>query len=104
MLSIEIRGDRYHSPIIVCDHCQQPIEYAKQGNYEWKVGPEGVVEPRIYFTHKRCSRAFEEANAGEGWTWHATELQLLPIYLERNLEIDHERTEEHAWAMAQLDC
>jgi hypothetical protein len=52
---------------------------------------EEQIDPPIVFTHKRCCRAFEMAHGrATGAIWCADELSLFPLYLSRNLEIDHE--------------
>jgi hypothetical protein len=71
-------------PVAVCDWCHRPIERAAEGNYEWDMHRDPSP---IYFTHKQCCRAFEAARSDV--FFGAEELQLLPVYLERNLAMAH---------------
>ena len=94
-------------PAIVCDHCGQEITTADDGNYQWHLG--GPPAPQaVYFTHKRCCRAFEAAHpaprsaAAGGWLWGAMELSCLTAYLTRALDIDPEQAAELADIMGSI--
>ena len=101
-IQIVIRRNGY-APIVVCDACGREIATAADGNYQWHLGADAAPEA-IYFTHKGCCRTFEAhrpAPAG-GWLWGAMGLEVFPVYLERNLAIDHARAETHADLMGAL--
>jgi len=76
----ERRGKCY--PVVVCDHCGEVISDAQDGNYEWQQGGGPV-----FFTHKRCCLAFEDARGGRS-VWGACPLSVLPVYLAGNLKLD----------------
>jgi hypothetical protein len=101
-IQIVIRRNGY-APIVFCDECGHEIETAADGNYQWHMS----IEPApavIYFTHKRCCRTFEAKRPApaDGWIWGSLGLEVLPVYLERNLGIDHARAEKHADLMGAL--
>jgi len=97
-MSIEIRQQKRQScPIVVCDHCGQPITEATNGNYEWKMGGSGPV----YFTHKDCCREFEEAHGGT-LAWNCCGLGVFSIYLDANLRVNREKEMERAAMLAQI--
>ena len=57
---IEWRGDQ-SGPVVVCDHCQQQIAEAADGNAQWQEPSGealGVGRRELSFTHKRCYDAF----------------------------------------------
>jgi len=74
-------------PVIFCDHCGKQITDAKDGNYEWLVDDSGPIDGKIFFTHKDCCYAFEEANGGRGY-WYCDELLLFPLFVANNLDAD----------------
>jgi len=84
-------------PTVVCDVCRQRIVDAADGNYEWVTAPEGSVSP-IYFTHKRCSRLFEERMRRQQPQVRIGNMELayLLVYLGNNLELDWDRAREGA--------
>lgn len=86
-----------YRPVIGCDYCGQSITDAKDGNYEW-IDPAIAPTGEIYFTHKRCCLAFEEAHGGRA-IWLAGELAVLPLMLKNNLGISDERQREAAEAV-----
>lgn len=89
-MSIQIVNDQVSRPQVFCDHCQQRIKRAEDGNYQWRAGFGKGPFP-ISFTHKECFEDFLKANPEtEEWGWAAEELTLLPYYLENNLDIDHD--------------
>jgi hypothetical protein len=77
--------DNLNCPVVFCDHCQQEIETAKNGNYEWQMGEKDGSS--LFFTHKACSMPFRqghpEVNGFGGLT-------AFPFYLRNNLEVDPE--------------
>jgi hypothetical protein len=88
-------------PIIVCDHCYEEIADARDGNYEWLVEDDGRPwDGRMYFTHKRCCHAFEQAR--RVGRWYAMPLECMPIYLENNLRLNRKQALALARHMARL--
>lgn len=78
-IRVVLDGDAF-CPRVFCDQCGQRIERAREGNYQWWLDGDGT----LFFTHKRCCRAFEENHGGRsGWCWG--ELSALPFYLVQNL-------------------
>src|SRR5262245_1737485 len=71
-------------PQVFCDHCGERITGV--GNYEYEMDLEAVepVSGALFFTHKHCCYAFEQAHGGRA-RWHTDELQRLPGYLASNL-------------------
>lgn len=87
---------------VVCDHCGEVIADARDGNYQWKSAGGALPEGgHLYFTHKACCHAFEEANRGD-FLWAAMELQCLPIFLENNLKLDREAALRTVRAVSEL--
>jgi len=80
------------SPVILCDHCGDPIRDARDGNYQWQASDaapdpttddSGAVRRFAFFTHKACSGAFEHSRGGAS-EWYAMELSdLLPALAAR---------------------
>jgi hypothetical protein len=76
-LRILFTDEKKASPCIICDHCDQIIRTAKDGNSLWL---EDISYPRIAGktveiknTHKKCNYAFERANPAESdqcWMSH----------------------------------
>ena len=88
--------DHRPCPIIICDHCGQPISDATDGNYQWRMGMNDTdFGSRIYFTHQRCCHPFEEAHWGDGFVWGAMELQCLADLPRNNLALDWEAAQRH---------
>jgi hypothetical protein len=89
--------DRF-CPIVVCDHCLQMIQDARDGNYQWAID-EQTGQPltgEIFFTHKRCFPAFDAKSRtalGREIVWGAMGLEGLPIYLVHNLRLGREAME-----------
>jgi hypothetical protein len=83
-----IANGNYDQPIIVCDHCGEHIADVDDGNYQWRYDGHGDYPgAAIYFTHKKCCRAFEMANPGE---WGALVLDVLFVYLANGLDLNWE--------------
>lgn len=77
-----VRREGRYCPVVRCDFCGELIEDARQGNYEWRF-PAGP----IFYTHKACCYAFEDANGGRAaWGW--APLSELPPLLGHNLSMD----------------
>ncbi|MCC7023088.1 MAG: hypothetical protein IT338_09680 [Thermomicrobiales bacterium] len=83
-------------PVVICDQCGEPITEARDGNYQWQAPWEpGMSRKFVFFTHKGCNHAFEQARGGSG-AWYAMELtELLPL-LARGLEIDWDAAMRYA--------
>ena len=97
-----VRENGQYCPVVVCDWCGQRIEEARQGNYEWEVDEHGLpATGEIFFTHKQCCLAFEEAHGGRSH-WFASELSVLPVYLSRNLKVDREEAERRAELLSSI--
>lgn len=83
-MAVKFHDDLF-MPIVVCDQCGEEITEAAKANYQWLFNADDPHRAaRMYFTHKRCCRAFEQRHGGR-WCW--CELQCLPIYLGTNLRI-----------------
>jgi hypothetical protein len=95
VIIIQRRGR--HCPAIECDHCGQRIRTARDGNVQWALRAKG---PMVYFTHKRCCHAFEEANPGI--LWGAMELSQFPLYLANSLKASWTKAARDAARMEQL--
>lgn len=95
--------NQYSCPKIFCDWCQEEIESAAEGNYEWiagiktSAGWEYPDTSEIYFTHKRCCHPFESAN--EHIMFGADMLECLPVYLGENLKLNWVKARKTALAM-----
>ncbi|MCE9561861.1 MAG: hypothetical protein K8U57_07390 [Planctomycetes bacterium] len=99
-LCIRIEG-RVAKPVIVCDHCGEEIS-ARQGNYQWRVTSQGEpLDQVVFYTHKRCCRAFEANNRGDH-RWCANDLDCLPLYLANNLGVDTESAKQKAEMIASF--
>ena len=73
------------APVVLCDHCGEPIADARDGNYQWLAETEaGAVRHFVFFTHKRCCHAFEQGRGGAA-AWYAMELVDLLSYLAQTL-------------------
>lgn len=114
-------------PVVVCDHCQERIEDARQGNVYWRqwkthrftpdaaTGTTSMEElpPResilvddgqFYTLHKKCTRVFETIHADEqqGWVWMG--LTELFSHLIDNTKVTYEdldKSKEFAKAFQQ---
>ena len=81
-------------PVIVCDHCQHPIEKASDGNVHWFMG-RTIPAEGVHFLHKRCTYTFENAHGGRDlWRWMP--LKAFPVYLARNMDLTIEDAERIA--------
>ena len=82
MIRVVFRQGRY-TPRIFCDQCGQEI--SESGNYVWEVDEQHQpVTGELFFTHRECSRAFEEARGGRD-RWFGGSLKDFPAYLARTL-------------------
>jgi hypothetical protein len=84
-----VTTDHRTAPCVFCDHCQQRIQTAGDGNAEW----EAVQKADILFTHKHCTDAFRVAHMQ---VTKSMELTYFPLRLTFNLDIDVN------WAMESL--
>ncbi len=69
-------------PVVLCDHCGEPIGDARDGNYHWQADEaafgDGPSRRFAFYTHKSCCGAFEHERGGAA-SWFAMELaDLLP--------------------------
>lgn len=83
-------------PLVYCDHCQREIRNAADGNYQWLWSD---APARIYFTHKACCKSFEKRQGG---LWGAIPLEILPVFLIRNLGVEWKDAQRQADYLAQL--
>lgn len=101
-MSVTIRMEKgINKPVIICDHCGQRIDDAREGIYQWQVDDRGrpVGEGVMRFTHNDCCRSFETAHGGRrAWCWGP--LSCLPVFLLRNLRLDWEKAKENAELMS----
>ena len=91
-----VDSEPINAPIIVCDWCGEPIKNGYEGNYLWLQNDddEATLGSEVYFTHKKCNRAFEhysEVTTGHYIHWMSWELRKLPFYLGNNLNIEWSR-------------
>ena len=65
-----VEDGRYEKPTIVCHHCGGAMIDLNDAHYQWRFdGPGDYPGAAVYFTHKRCSHAFEEANSRRVVRW-----------------------------------
>jgi hypothetical protein len=89
---------KYERPVIVCDHCGKAITDVRDGNYQWKAAKDGkLTDDPVYFTHKDCCHAFDQANPG---MYGAMNLDCLFVYLANSLKLDWKAARER---VAMLD-
>ena len=89
-----VEDGRYEKPTIVCDQCGEAITDVNDARYQWRFDDRGdYPDAAVYFTHKRCCHAFEEANPGP---WGAMELECLFVYLSNSLKLDWEAAKGRA--------
>lgn len=92
----------FDAPKCFCDYCGKEITEAADGNYQWPYEndqrEDGASVP-VFFTHKRCCRAFEAARGG---AWGAIDLECLPYYLAKNLHVAWRKSQGMARFMAGL--
>jgi hypothetical protein len=89
-------------PVVVCDGCGEPIAEARDGNYQWQapVDP-GLSRKFVFFTHKWCAHAFEQARGGSG-AWYAMELTELLPHVASRLNIDWDEATRYAGLNAEF--
>jgi hypothetical protein len=96
--------DNRSCPVVVCDHCGEQITDALDGNYQWRMGLNDTdFGGRVYFTHKGCCKAFEDAHPEDGFVWGAMELSCLPIYLGNGLALDWEGARRSAETLGSIE-
>lgn len=88
-------------PVVICDHCGQRIESARDGNVEWQVDAEGrpTAGGAIFFTHKDCCRAFETAARNR---WYTQELSAFLVYLGNGLHVSWREARRVAALLASV--
>jgi hypothetical protein len=96
-----VPGGECDKPIIVCDHCGEPIADVDDGNYHWRFDGRGDYPgAAVYFTHKKCCYAFERTNPG---SWGALTLIHLFAFLGNGLELDWEAAQFKAELLDSSD-
>jgi hypothetical protein len=92
--------DHLACPVVLCDHCREPIEDARDGNvyYNPDFTNDGTTD--MFFNHKRCARAFEVAR--DARFWHTWELADLLVYLPANLAYTQKDIEKRTERLAVL--
>ncbi len=84
------------APVVLCDHCGEPIVDARDGNYQWLADTDGGTARRyVFFTHKRCCHAFEQGRGGAA-AWYAMELVDLLSYLAQAMQPDRDPVHRRA--------
>jgi len=102
-INIKLEDDGIYAPVITCDHCGKQIEDATWGNFSYQVHSSGqLVDGRIYYTHKPCTRTFESVMEACGkhlpsmrWFWD--EMRRFPMFLMTNLKISEEHLEREGF-------
>ena len=61
-MALEIRNSH---PVITCDHCGHFIVDGTYGNALWLEPKDGKPTREFFFTHKECSRKFEQTAFSE---------------------------------------
>jgi hypothetical protein len=78
-------------PIFVCDHCDEQIDDVADGNAQWREpsASPGRGRRELYFTHKRCYRAFTaDQTPTAPFMWNSEELAAFLWFLESNTGFD----------------
>lgn len=84
--------------VVVCDHCQQPISRAEDGNCEYMESAPGAKQAP-FFTHKACSDPFRAVRPDIALSM---ELTAFPVYLVANLELDFDDAVKLTAALREL--
>ena len=76
---IEVRADHRAYPVVICDHCNQAISRAVEGNAVWLEDTRSARRAGetydVKHTHKTCNWAFEHREPEpEGFRWMANGL------------------------------
>ena len=92
MLSTDLR----FVPAVFCDYCGTRITTAAEGNYEWSeiLGEDDSTE--LYFAHKACSIGLRQAHGGNEIRQLSVALEVFPMDLGNNLQVDWEEAQETA--------
>ena len=101
---IQIRANSRAYPVIVCDHCGEIIEDAKDGNTVWREPTVGSrSEDRFYHvqhTHKLCNWVFMNKRFPEpadgSWSWMSHDLPHDLFMLLLNTNYDARAAKEQA--------
>lgn len=99
-MGIRIRGP-HSCPVVICDHCGEVIEDARDGNYQWQGAIHEDEIALMVFTHKACCDPFEHAHRHEG-SWCAIGLDALPHFLLRNLGLTWKQSRSCAALMSWM--
>ena len=96
--------DNRSCPVVVCDHCGTQVADARDGNCQWRMGLNDTdFGGRVYFTHKGCCQAFEDARPEDGFLWYAAELECFHVCLGNNLALDWERARRRADTLGSIE-
>ena len=97
-MSVQIEWrDGQALPIVVCDHCAEPIQDAREGFAQWRepLDHKRYAKGRrsLNFTHKLCYPEFSYPLAGRtpgaDWTmWNSQELSVFVRLLARTTETE----------------
>ena len=104
---IEVRPNGRAYPILVCDHCQEAIVDAADGDTLWLEAAPGTALPRRYdpvHVHSRCEHAFEQAHPhapGEHWASNDVDHHLCMLLV--NCHYDAKRAKRKAEVLSLLD-
>jgi hypothetical protein len=83
-------------PVVICDQCGEPIADARDGNYQWQAPLDpGMSRKFVFFTHKQCAHAFEQARGGSG-AWYAMELTELLPHVASGLKVNWDEATRYA--------
>ena len=78
--------------------------FLADANNQWRMGLNDTdFGGRVYFTHKGCCQAFEDAHPEDGFVWGAMELSCLPIYLGNGLALDWEGARRSAETLGSIE-
>jgi hypothetical protein len=93
------KGQDLACPAILCDHCGKEITDARDGNYEFRCD-EHAVGPTLYFTHKACCAAFDDA---QPHVMGAMELDVMFVYLANRLKLDWDKAKKRAAMLGSIE-
>lgn len=92
------------SPTVVCDVCHKEIMEARHGNAQWIMGEEGQENGMMmFFTHKQCCHAFDEAARARGKSTGSQELAHFMVYLSNNIKMDWESARKNVAMIASIE-
>ena len=96
-----LRMDVRFVPAVFCDYCGTRINSAAEGNYEWSevLGDDDSTE--LYFAHKACSIGLRQAHGGNDIGHLSVALEVFPLDLGNNLQVDWDEARETARQFAK---